>query len=299
MSDGMAPGKRIDYSAIIDRKPLKLPDGARMILWPVFALEVWDIARPMARTAIPAPQGTPLLPDVPNWSWHEYGMRVGAWRLIELYESLGVRPTVTLNARVIEDYPRVAEACLEAGWELNAHSYEQIPMQKLDDEVAAIAKTMEIITEFGGKKPRGWFGPGLTQTFQTLDHLAAAGLEYFGDWVIDDQPVPVQTEHGPIVALPYNYEIHDIVLMAIQHHPSEVYRNRALDYFETIYAESNDTARIMAIAMHPYLSGSPHRIRYVRETLEHILSQPGVLCWDGEQILDWFLKESPLEDVSK
>ena len=157
----------------------------------------------------------------------------------------------------------------------------------------------EIITEFGGKKPRGWFGPGLTQTFQTLDHLAAAGLEYFGDWVIDDQPVPVRTEHGPIVALPYNYEIHDIVLMAIQHHPSEVYRNRALDYFETIYAESKDTARIMAIAMHPYLSGSPHRIRYVRETLEHILSQPGVVCWDGEQILDWFLKESPLEDVSK
>ncbi len=294
MSDGTAPGKRVDYSAIADRKPLKLPDGARMILWPVFALEVWDIARPMARTAIPPPQGIPLLPDVPNWSWHEYGMRVGAWRLIEMYESMGVRPTVTLNARVVEDYPRVAEACLKAGWELNAHSYEQIPMQKLDDEVAAIAQTMDIITEFAGKKPRGWFGPGLTQTFQTLDHLAAAGIEYFGDWVIDDQPVPVRTEHGPLVALPYNYEIHDIVLMAIQHHPSEVYRNRALDYFETIYAESQATAKIMAMAMHPYLSGSPHRIRYVRETLEHILSQPGVVCWDGEQILDWFVRESPL-----
>ena len=297
MADGMAPGERIDYSAITDRKPLKLPGDARMILWLVFALEVWDIARPMARTAIPPPQGIPLLPDVPNWSWHEYGMRVGAWRLIEMYESMGVRPTVTLNARVIEDYPRVAQACLEAGWELNAHSYEQIPMQKLDDEVVAIAKTMEIITAFAGKKPRGWFGPGLTQTFQTLDHLAAAGIEYFGDWVIDDQPVPVRTEHGPIVALPYNYEIHDIVLMAIQNHPSEVYRNRALDYFETIYSESHDTVKIMAMAMHPYLSGSPHRIRYVRETLEHILSRPGVVCWDGEQILDWYLKECPLEEA--
>ena len=299
MVDGMAPGERIDYSAIIDRQPLKLPGDGRMILWPVFALEVWDIARPMARTTIPAPQGTPLLPDVPNWSWHEYGMRVGAWRLIKMLDSLGVRPTVTLNARVIEDYPRVAEACLEAGWELNAHSYEQIPMQKLDDERVAIAKTIEIITAFSGRKPRGWFGPGLTQTFQTLDYLAAAGIEYFGDWVIDDQPVPVRTEHGPIVALPYNYEIHDIVLMAIQHHPSEVYRNRALDYFETIYSESDDTVKIMAMAMHPYLSGSPHRIRYVREALEHILSRPGVVCWDGEQILDWYLKESPLEAVFK
>jgi allantoinase len=294
MSDGTAPGDRIDYSAIADREPLKLPDGGRMILWPVFALEVWDIARPMARMAIPPPQGTPLLPDVPNWSWHEYGMRVGAWRLVKLFQSLGVRPTVTLNARVCEDYPRVAEACLEAGWEFNAHSYEQIPMQKLDDEKAIIDKTMDIVTRFAGRKPRGWFGPGLTQTFKTLDHLAGAGIEYFGDWVIDDQPVPVRTEHGPLVALPYNYEVHDIVLMAIQHHPSEVFRNRALDYFETIYEESEETTRIMAVAMHPYLSGSPHRIRYVRETLETILSRPGVVCWDGEQILDWYVKERPL-----
>ncbi len=294
MNDGTAPGDRIDYSAIADRKPLKLPNGGRMILWPVFALEVWDIARPMARMAIPPPQATPLLPDVPNWSWHEYGMRVGFWRLAKLLQSLGVRPTVTLNARVCEDYPRVAEACLEAGWEFNAHSYEQIPMQKVDDEVEIIEKTIDIVTRFAGKKPRGWFGPGLTQTFKTLDHLAAAGIEYFGDWVIDDQPVPVRTVHGPLVALPYNYEIHDIVLMAIQHHPSEVYRNRALDYFETIYGESHETVKIMAVAMHPYLSGSPHRIRYVRETLEYILSRPGVVCWDGEQILDWYLKQQPL-----
>lgn len=294
MSEGTPPGDRIDYSGIDERPPLRLPDGGRMILWPVFALEVWDIARPMARTAIPPPQGVPLLPDVPNWSWHEYGMRVGFWRLKKLLDALGVRPTVTLNARVCEDYPRVAEACLEAGWEFNAHSYEQIPMQKLDDEKATIDRTLDILTRFAGRRPRGWFGPGLTQTFRTLDHLAAAGIEYFGDWVVDDQPVPVRTDHGPLVALPYNYEIHDIVLMAIQHHPSEVYRNRALDYFDTIYAESEDTVRIMAVAMHPYLSGSPHRIRYVRETFEHILSKPGVVCWDGEQILDWYLKAQPL-----
>ena len=96
-----------------------------------------------------------------------------------------------------------------------------------------------------------------------------------------------------MVALPYNYELHDIVMMVIQHHPSEVYRNRSLDYFETIYVESHEHTRIMAVVMHPYLSGSPHRIRFIRETFEHILSHPGVVCWDGEQILNWFLKERP------
>lgn len=294
MAEGMEPRERTPYSAIVDRAPLTLPDGGRLILWPVLALEVWDIARPMARTVIPPPQGQPLLPDIPNWSWHEYGMRVGFWRLKRMLEALGVRPTVTLNARVCEDYPRVAEACLEAGWEFNAHAYEQIPMHKVDDERAVIARSIDVIARFCGVRPRGWFGPGLTQTFATLDNLAAEGIEYIGDWAFDDQPVPLATAHGPVVALPYNFEIHDIVMMAIQHHPSDEYRRRALDAFDTLYAEGLESTRVLAVAMHPYLSGSPHRIRHVRETLEHILAQPGVVCWDGTRILDWYVKERPL-----
>ena len=287
---GTIPRERIEFSAIVDRPPLALPDGARMVLWPVLALEEWDIGRPMARTVLPPPQGVPILPDVPNWSWHEYGMRVGFWRLKEMLERHGVRPTVTLNAKVCLNYPRVAAACLDNGWEFNAHAFEQVPMQKLDDERASIQRTLDVIEEFAGKRPRGWFGPGLTQSYDTLDYLAEAGVEYIGDWVVDDQPVAITTKHGPMYALPYNFEIHDIVLMAIQHHPSQVYRDRAIDYFETIYAESETTAKVMAVAFHPYLSGSPHRIKYVEETIAHILAQPGVVCWDGEQILDWYLE---------
>ena len=290
---GMKPGDRLPYSGIDERKLLKLPGGARMIIWPVLALEVWDITRPMARMVIPPPQGIPMIPDAPNWSWHEYGMRVGFWRVKRMLDELGVRPTVTLNARTCLEYPRVAKACLDNGWELNAHAYEQIPMHKLEDEKASIRKTMKVITSFSGRAPRGWFGPGLTQTYDTIDYLAEAGIEYIGDWVLDDQPVWVTTASKPIVALPYNYEIHDIVLMAIQNHCSEVFLQRALDYFETIYAESHETTKVMAVAMHPYLSGAAHRIKYVRETFEHILSQPDVVCWDGEQILDWFIKERP------
>ncbi len=290
---GMKPGDRLPYSGIDKRKPLLLPGNARMIVWPVLALEVWDITRPMARMVLPPPQGVPLIPDAPNWSWHEYGMRVGFWRIKRMLNMLGIRPTVTLNARTCLEYPHVAKACLDNGWELNAHAYEQIPMHKLEDESASIKKTIKVIQSFSGKMPRGWFGPGLTQTYDTIDYLADAGIQYIGDWVLDDQPVWVKTTNNPIVALPYNYEVHDIVLMAIQHHSSEVFLQRALDYFETIYSESHETTRVMAIAMHPYLSGAPHRIKYVRQTFEHILSQPGVVCWDGEQILDWFVKQQP------
>ena len=94
MTTPMLPRERCDFSAIVDRPPLKLPGGARLVVWTIVNYEVWDIGRPMARQVLPAPTGVPLLPDVPNWSWHEYGMRVGAWRFFELYERLGIRPTL-------------------------------------------------------------------------------------------------------------------------------------------------------------------------------------------------------------
>ena len=289
----MIPRERAEFSAIVDRPKLTLPDGGRMILWPVIALEDWDIGRAMARTVLPPPQNQPMIPDVPNWSWHEYGMRVGFWRLEKMFKRLGISPTVTLNAKSVINYPRVAQACLDNGWELNAHAFEQVPMHKLDDERASIFETQEIIEKFCGKRPRGWFGPGLTETHDTLDYLAEAGIEYIGDWVFDDQPQRLATRHGPIVALPYNFEIHDIAMMMVQHHASNEFQRRALDYFQCIHEESAETTRIMALAVHPYISGSPHRIRYVAETLEHIISQPGVVVWNGEKILDWYLAERP------
>jgi len=167
-------------------------------------------------------------------------------------------------------------------------------MHKVDDERAAIFRALDAIEEFSGMRPRGWFGPGLTQTFDTLDHLAEAGIEYIGDWVFDDEPVPLRTAHGPVVALPYNVEIHDIVLFLIQNHPPEVFRQRALDYFDTLYAEGERSAKIMALAVHPYISGSPHRIRHVAETLEAMLGRAGVVAWTGAQILDWYLGERPV-----
>lgn len=284
----MKPQERTPFSAIEDRVPLTLPDGGRMILWPLMSLEVWDIDRAMPRTVLPPPQHQPMLPDVPNWSWHEYGMRVGFWRLRKLFDEMGVKGTVTMNGRACTEYPRVVEACLESGWEFNAHAFEQIPMHKVDDQRENIRKTIDAIESVCGYKPRGWFGPGLTETFDTLDYLTEAGFEYIGDWAFDDQPIPLKTKHGELISLPYNFEIHDIVVSLIQNQDSPVFKTRAMDYFDTIYEESAETVRVMSFAVHPYISGSPHRIRYVRELMEYMLSKPGVVVMTGDQILDWY-----------
>lgn len=286
----MKPSDRLDFTPIEGRPPLRLPDGLRMIIWPVFALEHWDISRPMARMVITPPQGQPMLPDHPNWSWHEYGMRVGFWRLKRMYDRLGIRPTVTINARTCETYAPVIRAIADAGWELNAHGYEQLPMHNVDDQLAWIKKTIDVITKFWGRRPRGWFGPGLTQTYDTLDYLSKAGIEYVGDWVLDDEPVTLKTRHRPVVALPYNFELHDIVMMALQNHTSDEMYRRAMDAFDCLYEESSGRAKILSIAAHPYLSGQPHRIAHVERAFHQMLSRKGVACWTGEEILDWYLQ---------
>ena len=285
----MHPRERLAFSPIAGRPPLKFPDGIRLVVWPVLSLEEWDMARPMARTVITPPQGQPMQPDHPNWTWHEYGMRVGFWRLKKMFEQLKVTPTIALNARVCETYAPVVQACVDAGWELNAHGYDQVPMHKVEDQKGSIEKTITMIEKFWGKRPRGWFGPGLTQTFDTIDYLSEAGIEYIGDWVLYEEPVTLKTRHKPMVALPYSFELHDIVLMNLQHQSSDMMYRRVIDHFDVVYRESQQRAKIMAIAMHPYLSGVPHRFGYVERLFEEILSKPGVACWDGEHILDWYL----------
>ena len=149
-------------------------------------------------------------------------MRVGAWRFFELYARLGIRPTLAINARVCEDYPRVAEEAKRDGWEFMGHSYEQGPIHKEPDQAAMIERSLSVIERFTGTRPVGWLGPGLTQTLETPDLLAAAGIKYIGDWVYDDEPTTIRTANGPLVTLPYTVELNDIPMMIVQHHESEL-----------------------------------------------------------------------------
>jgi peptidoglycan/xylan/chitin deacetylase (PgdA/CDA1 family) len=284
----MTPHERSPYSAIVDRPPLKLPDGARLVVWTIVNLEFWNFARPTARQVLPAPTGRALLPDLPNWSWHEYGMRVGVWRFFALFERLRIRPTVSINARVCEAYERVAAAARDAGWEFLAHGVEQMPIHAVADQEAMIARSLETIEQFTGKRPRGWLGPGLTETAETPDLLAAAGIEYIGDWVYDDEPTEIKTAHGPLVTLPYTVELNDIPMMVVQHHPSGYFTERCRDSFERLYQEGKERAKFMAIAIHPYISGQPHRIKYLEAVYDHLSRYPGVLHWNGCEILEWY-----------
>ncbi len=284
--------QRIDYQSIKNRPRLHLPGDARVAVWTIVNVENWDPTRPMPRTILPPPMSKALLPDVPNWAWHEYGMRVGFWRFLDALGQRGLRATLAINGSACAQYPEACKAAQEAGWEFMGHGFIQQPMHHAENQAKAISDTIKAITDFTGKPPRGWESPGLTETDDTVDLLAEAGIEYVADWVLDDQPVPLRTRSGiDLISVPYTVEINDVVISAIQQHPSEEILRRGRDQFDRLYQEGATTPRVMAISIHPYLTGAPHRIKYLEALYDYILGHEGVAMLTGEEILDWYRSE--------
>lgn len=289
----MLPTERLTYSAIPERPPLTLPGGARTIVWVIVNVEEWDPKETMPRTVLTPPAGGAPMPDIPNWAWHEYGNRVGFWRMLEVFDRHALPATLAINGRAIASYEPIARAARERNWEFIGHGFGQKNMQKVPDEREDIRKTKEAIRAYTGRDPRGWLGPGLTETWETPDILVEEGFAYVCDWVLDDEPVVLKTRTAPIVNIPYTQECNDVAMMLIQHHKASEYRDRAVDQFDQIHADAARSARIMALVVHPYIMGAPHRLRYFAEALDHIRRHEGVLFWTGEQILDWYLGERP------
>ena len=286
------PNPRSDYSNIFEREPLKLPGDARVAVWPVINVEEWDINEPMARTVLPVPQGRSVIPDIPNFAWYDYGNRVGFWRMKRVLDRHGIRATVSLNASVCLSYPHLVEECLKSGWELMGHGFVQRVLNVETDQREVIQRTISTIREFSGTAPRGWMGPGLAETFETPDILAEEGIEYVCDWCNDDQPYPMKVKSGRLVSVPYTLELNDIPIHLVQHHRSPELFERAKDQFDTLYQEGAESARVMAISTHPYITGVPHRIGYFDQIFEYISQFQGVVFMTGSEILDWYKAET-------
>ncbi len=285
----MEPANRLAYQASIDRPKLALPHGKHVAVFVVVNIERWDIARAMPRQVLTPPQAASVLPDLPNWAWHEYGMRVGFWRVKAALDALGIAPTLAINGAVPAAYPRVTQAARDAGWEFMAHGFDQIATHLVADQRAMIRRAIDTLREAGGHDPVGWLAPGLTQTLETPDLLAEAGIKYCADWVIDDLPTTIKTQHGPLLTMPYSVELNDIPIMMIQHHQAEELFTRTVAQFDRLYQEAETQgAKVMGLAVHPYISGVPHRIGWFEKALAHMAEKPGTVFWQGRQIMDWY-----------
>jgi allantoinase len=282
---------RAPYNPIAGRPALKLPNGKKLAVWLIVNVEHWTIAGAMPRTVLPPPMGQTLLPDLANWSWHEYGMRVGFWRIFDALKQRGIRPTMAVNGIVCESYRPIAEAALKEDWEFMGHGYLQGPMHRLEDQYREIEKTVNAIKAITGKGPVGWESPGLTETDTTLDYLSANGIRYVADWVIDDQPCWLQAEPQKMVSVPYTVELNDIPMFALQNHSSDEFYKRGLLQLERMVQDSQESTRVMAISVHPYLTGVPHRIAAFEKLLDVVLKEKDAAIMTGEDIYRWYIAQ--------
>ncbi|MCG6115826.1 MAG: polysaccharide deacetylase family protein [Mesorhizobium sp.] len=289
----MNSNPRIPFQLADDRRPLAGPGGKNLIVQVVVNVEHWRFDQPMPRKLLTAPHGVDAVPDVPNYAWAEYGMRMGMPRLLRALGERGLPVGCAINAGVIPAYPRLADKILQAGWEFIGHGLHQKSLNGEQREEALIEEALSIIRQFTGKPVAGWLGPGLRETEHTPDYLKKAGIVYVSDWVLDDLPTWMWTAHGPMIAMPYSLELNDSPLYAIQAHRSDEMLRRLLSSLPLLAEETRGTSRVLTIALHPHLMGVPHRLTYLIEMLDILLARDDVVFMSGSQIADWYEAVEP------
>jgi len=268
------------YQAIVDRPKVTWPNGARVAVWVIPNIEHFHLE--LGASA----------PDVRNHSRRDYGNRVGVWRLMEVMEKHRVRGTVALNGEVARYYPRIMQEVGRLQWELMGHGLTNSAMLTglgKDDERSVIAQTRQMIEE-QGQRMRGWLGPGLTETWNTLDLLREHGVEYVCDWVNDD--LPYRMNNG-LYAIPYSLELNDMPLFNMPSIDIEDFHRRICETFDVLYEEGGRNGRVMGIALHPFLIGVPHRIRYLDKALSHIAAHDQVWFALGSEIIQAYRAQEP------
>lgn len=281
---------RFAYSAIVDRPPLRWPNGARVAVWVIPNIEHFLFDRPSTSVTSATIQ---CVPDVLNYSWRDFGVRVGIWRMMDIMERYGIKGTVALNADVCTHYPRIIEAGNQLGWEWMGHGLNNsilLNQQPEAEERALIQNIVQTIKTGTGKQPRGWLGPALTESHRTLDLLAEAGIEYVSDWVNDEQPYPMRVKSGSMISIPYSIEVNDIPVFLDQKKTGEAFGQLICDQFDGLYEDGAKTGRVMAIALHPFLIGHAHRAKYFAKALAHITSRKEVWVTTGSEIIDYYKK---------
>lgn len=286
------PHERMDFSAITQRPRWELPQGKRIAVYTVVNVEEWDIDKPVPREYVSSPAKVATVPNIPNWAWHEYGMRVGIWRLLDALQSRGLRASTAINARVcLGAGEPVARAMRDAGWEFMGHGYHQAALHTVADQQKNIHDSFKVLSEYTGHPPRGWLGPGLQETLDTLDYLAEAGFRYVTDWPMDEHPVLLRTNSHPMVAMPYTLELSDLPMMVVHTHESRVWLQRVIDQFDRLYQEGQRQPRVMSMSIHPFIMGVPHRIGYFEAALDHMRARDDVWFATAGEIYDWFMRE--------
>jgi peptidoglycan/xylan/chitin deacetylase (PgdA/CDA1 family) len=272
----------------INRRPkITWPNGARVAVWVAPNFEAFALDEKM-------PVGKGKIPDVMYWSLRDYGARVGVFRVMDVLSQRNIRASVMLNSDVCDVYPEMIEDAMKLNWEFLGHNETNTrPLNDIppDDEKRVVHDSLTKIEKATGKRPRGWLGSGVQETWNTLDYLADEGLDYVCDWVNDDQPYMIDAGDGKqMVSLPYSMEINDRSAFDRYYRSSDEFELMIRRQFDTLYREGVESGRVMSISVHPFIIGVPHRIWALESGLDYIAGHDDVWFATGVEIVDHYIK---------
>jgi allantoinase len=286
------PEDRLLHAPLPFRPKLAWPGGARLAVWVCPNIEHYEFLPALIRQRDPWPR-TPH-PDVLSYSLKDYGNRAGVWRMMEVMDAHGIRGSVSLSMAVGEMFPEVLDAMLSRDWDVFSHGLYNTRYHwglAEDEERAEIEGSVAAWRRLTGKQLRGWFSPAASNTLNTPDLVAEAGISYLCDLYHDDQPTPVRVRQGRLITLPYQMDLNDAVAIVAGAAEGEDFRRTAVDMFDTLYAEGAAQPRVMCVALHPYVMGRPHRVRYLDEILGYMRRHDGVWFATGAEMADWYLAQ--------
>ena len=285
------PPDRVDYSPIIDRPIIKWPNDARVALWISPNVEHYEYMPDDDSARTPWPR-TPF-PDVQQYSYRDYGNRVGFWRMLETLDKYNIRCCVSLNMAVLEHFPEIRDAMVQRDYDYMSHGIyntRYLYTYTEEQEREFYRDTIDTLKLHTGKQLKGMLGPAISGTERTPDLMAEAGLIYHTDWMHDDQPVPIKVKSGKLVSVPYSIELNDSSLLRDNHYEGDYFARICKAQFDQLYKEGAESGRVMCIALHPFLIGQPHRIKYLDDILSHIMSHDGVWQTTADDIADYYIK---------
>jgi peptidoglycan/xylan/chitin deacetylase (PgdA/CDA1 family) len=263
---------RYDYSPIQGRPVQNWPNGTRLAFYIAVNLEHFAFGEGLGAKLVPEEPA----PDVVNFSWRDYGNRVGVWRLLDLLEELHLPSCALVNTSIYDYCPETVAAFRQRGDEIVGHgrtNSERQATRPEAEEARLIAEATERLTREEGCAPEGWLGPWISESVHTPDLLQEHGYQYLLDWCMDDQPVWFKTRKGRILSVPYPQELNDIPAFMARKISAQEFSDMIVDQFDEMLEQSESGPLVMGIALHPYIVGHPFRLRALRRALKHVLAR--------------------------
>ena len=289
---------RYDWSMLARRPPVAWPGGAKLALWVNLAVQFFPLNQ--RGKPFPPPGGlSTAYPDLRHFTLRDYGNRVGIFRCLEALDARGIRPTFSVNAAIAGRCPELLERLAARGDEILASSWNMDSLHQgelpREEEAALIEHSLQTLRAATGQAVHGWLSPARSQSRNTPDLLAAQGLQYMGDWLNDDLPYPFRTEHGELIALPLSLELDDQFLIQHNLHSEWEYAQQIKDACDYLLAEAGQTGggRLLALSIHPWLLGQPHRIAALEAVLTHLAETPGIWSASASEIVAAWRASSP------